>query len=786
MSAPVRISYERPKLYPKQRVAIFDPLDFQGNPARFSLIEASTKAGKAQPLDAIVYTPAGPKLMGDVRVGDMVLTPTGTAPVIGVHPQGERDVFRVTFSDGSSCEADGEHLWEIHQFRRAPKVVTTSELMTWPKWRFSRAWVPTIAPTRFTASRVPLDPYLVGALIGDGCLGGEVIRFASADEDIVDAVAAALPVGHNIVKEKNHDWRITAGRAAAVHREAGTHLAGMLAKLGLRGGSHEKRVPEVYRYNSIEIRRALLQGLLDTDGFVDKHGQPCIEQTSAELARDIEEVVQSLGGTVLTRLREVNGYRNKAGDFVQCRPVWRQVIRFADASWCFRLPRKRDAVRTKAKTGNRMLERIEFSRRAPAQCIAIDDPRHLYLTNAFIPTHNTAGCTAWIFEQGLFSPAHSNHWWVAPVYNQAKIAFRRVKRGIQANIRAATSVPDEPANPSPFTFHKPNESELFIELWSGQTLWFKSAEKPDNLYGDDVYSAVLDEASRMREESWFAIRSTLTHTRGKARMIGNVKGRSNWFYKLARKAQMGAKGLSFHKITAFDAVAAGVLDMDEIEEARDRLPENVFRELYLAEASEDDTNPFGYKHIEACLVDGLSEEEPVVIGIDLAKSSDWTVVIGLDRNMRVCGFERWQAPWRETKARIAALVGNTPALVDSTGVGDPVVEDLQSGLPYVEGFKFNISSKQRLMETLVVEIQQHRLRFPDGLIRQELDTFEYEVTRTMTKYTAPEGYHDDCVCSLALAALKFRERYPVLQSAVTPAEILRVSPWLGGQFQFGE
>lgn len=427
----------------------------------------------------------------------------------------------------------------------------------------------------------------------------------------------------------------------------------------------------------------------------------------------------------------------------------------------------------------------------PKQREAIFDPvDHLgnaarfSLIEASTKAGKTAGCTSWIFEQGIFAPRGSNHWWIAPVYGQAKIAFRRIKRGIQANIRDASSLADEPANASPFTFHRPNESELFIELFGGQTLWFKSAEKPDNLYGDDVHSAVLDEASRMREESWHAIRSTLTHTRGKARMIGNVKGRSNWFYKLARKAQMGAKGLAFYRITAFDAVAAGVLEMEEIEEARERLPEAVFRELYMAEASDDDTNPFGYKHIEACLTP-LSDQAPVVIGIDLAKSSDWTVVIGLDRGMRVCGFERWQAPWRETKARIAAIVDKTPALVDSTGVGDPVVEDLQSVLPFVEGFKFSSSSKQRLMESLVVEIQQRRIGFPDGIIRAELDTFEYEVVRTGTRYTAPAGFHDDAVMALALAALKYRELFPVLQSAVSPAEIIRVSPWLGG-FTHGE
>ena len=103
------LEYERPLLYPKQMAAIFDP-------HRYSLIEASTKAGKAQPLNALIYTPTGPKRMGEIHVGDNVLTPSGSARVVGVYPQGTREVWRVTFSDGTVVEADADHLWEITGF----------------------------------------------------------------------------------------------------------------------------------------------------------------------------------------------------------------------------------------------------------------------------------------------------------------------------------------------------------------------------------------------------------------------------------------------------------------------------------------------------------------------------------------------------------------------------------------------------------------------------------------------------------------------------------------------
>ncbi len=134
------------------------------------------------------------------------------------------------------------------------------------------------------------------------------------------------------------------------------------------------------------------------------------------------------------------------------------------------------------------------------------------------------------------------------MYGQAKIAFQRLKAGL------------------PRESYTANESDLTLTLINGARIVCKSAEKPDNLYGEDVYAAVFDEASRAREEAWHALRSTLTATRGKVRIIGNVKGRKNWAYKLARKAESGEPGMSYQKITAYDVIDAGILSEDEIED----------------------------------------------------------------------------------------------------------------------------------------------------------------------------------------------------------------------------
>lgn len=353
----------------------------------------------------------------------------------------------------------------------------------------------------------------------------------------------------------------------------------------------------------------------------------------------------------------------------------------------------------------------------------------------------TVSCIAWIIEQAILTGAPGRkYWWIAPSFSQAKIAHGRCKRGIEPVESRAT-----------------NETTLSITLLNGATIEFKSGEIPDNLYGENVYACVIDEASRVREDAWFAIRSTLTKTKGRVRIIGNIKGTKNWAYRLARRAEAGEPEMHFARLTCADAVKAGILDQEDIDSAKRELPEKVFNELYLSIPNEDGNNPFGLTHIRECVVPLASPKPARVFGVDLAKSVDWTVVIGLDGAGHVCKFERWQGPWTETKARILNVVGSVKTLVDSTGVGDPVLEDLQRARGGVfEGYNFTSESKQKLMEGLTVAIQQRKVHFTDGAIKAELDSFEYEYRgsggRSLgVRYSAPEGSHDDCVCALALA-----------------------------------
>lgn len=370
----------------------------------------------------------------------------------------------------------------------------------------------------------------------------------------------------------------------------------------------------------------------------------------------------------------------------------------------------------------------------------LDSVARYTVTEAATKVGKTASHIIWLFEQALQLKINQKAWWIAPTIGQAKIAFDRMKAQISNQ-----------------DFFKANESLRTITLITGGVIEFKSAERPDNLFGEDVYAAVFDEFTRAREQAWWALRSTLTSTGGKCKFIGNVKGKKNWGYRMGQKAKHGATGYEYFKITAYDAANEGMLTKDgrpfieEIEEAKLDLPENVFNELYLAEAGEDAANPFGLSFIRSN-IKPLSLLPPLYWGIDLAKSVDWTVITGLDKNNHVAHHSRFRKDWKQTKEAIISIVPkHQPVEIDSTGVGDPVVEDLQKHFNEMFGFKYTGPSKQQLMEGLVSSIQKNEISYPGGVITDELESFEYVYTRTGVRYNAPDGFHDDCVNSLALA-----------------------------------
>jgi hypothetical protein len=315
--------------------------------------------------------------------------------------------------------------------------------------------------------------------------------------------------------------------------------------------------------------------------------------------------------------------------------------------------------------------------------------------------------------------------YITPTYQLARVFFERLTQAV------------------PF---QSNKSELTIKFPNGGSVDFFTGERLDNLRGRKFHLVVVDEASFIPnlEDGWLnSIRPTLTDYKGRAIFLSTPKGK-NFFYSLFLKG--GEPDWEAFRFTTYDNP---YIDKGEIDDARTQLPEVVFEQEYMANPAENSSNPFGSSYIKQCTFP-ISPEQPIVYGVDLAKAVDWTVIIGLDRNGSVCHFDRFQKDWRQTKQTILSL-NKAPILIDSTGVGDPIFEDLQREGLAINGFKFSSTSKQQLMEGLSSAIQQRKITYPEGNIVNELEVFEYQYTATGVRYSAPPGFHDDCVMSLALA-----------------------------------
>lgn len=374
-----------------------DLFEFYGmKPLRGILLHGAPGCGKAQPLSSIVYTPSGPTKMGYIKIGQEVCTPNGkTAKVLGVFPQGEKDVFEITFSDGSKTRCCDEHLWDVETRNNYKSGVLSTNFirqkikMPDGKRIYS---IKTTKPVCFEQKQHKIHPYLMGALLAEGNFGS-CVQITICNQDMFDKVCRVLPEGYSLKQQDDPlrpcDYNITRDKNNG-HWLVDSVLTDEIRRLGLKGKlSHDKFIPYEYLIDSVENRLELIRGLMDGDGTVTKNGMGCsLSSSSKELAENFKFLIQSVGGVCNICDKETTYTYN--GEKLEGKISHRCFVSINNMTQLFSVDHKLDRIKEKTKRfTKRFIESIELVGKELCQCILIDDSDHLYLTDEFVVTHNT-------------------------------------------------------------------------------------------------------------------------------------------------------------------------------------------------------------------------------------------------------------------------------------------------------------------------------------------------------------------------------------------------------------
>ena len=380
-------------------------------PGNMTVIVARSGVGKMSTLSTKVLTPNGFTEMRNIYKGSKVTCPDGsTSTVTNIFDHKQKDIYRVHLNDGRYTDCGLEHLWKI--WGRDNKgvynwqIVDTAEIISHLKCPTKRVSLPLIEEVGVEQD-LPLDPYCVGAFIGDGCLSnGPIIE--SADEEVINRMKLALDsevsIKNDLRGSKSKAYRFLRKSEGYNGRENFVSLK--LKEIGLYGKrSWEKHIPEIYLNASFDQKIALIQGMMDTDGTLNKakgrdgersfYGALSYSTCSEQLAKDFQKLIWSIGGIAKIKTKET--FYKKDGVRINCRLSYRINIRFRNPKQLFYVSRKRD----KAPDSDQYqysdlkvrVDRVEkLPQKEDCRCIEIDHPDHLYVVDDYIVTHNTSLC----------------------------------------------------------------------------------------------------------------------------------------------------------------------------------------------------------------------------------------------------------------------------------------------------------------------------------------------------------------------------------------------------------
>lgn len=361
---------------------------------RFVILVGGGGTGKMEWVENLIPTPSGWKKFGDLEIGDEIFSEKGSiTKVLEIHPQGRKQLYKVEFNDGSFVEVGGEHLWTVWTEKQRdisllkdkkgrtgnPKVLTTLQIKENIHKRFT---IPITQAVQYPKKDLIIDPYVMGIIIGDGCIRDTCLGITSADEFILNKVKSKLIDNHSLKQNKNskYDFRIITNGSRNSYIK---YFNRKIIK------STDKFIPSEYLQSSIEDRIELLQGLMDSDGYIDKKGILLYTTVSEKLCNDFKELIQSLGGICKIKTK-IPKYTYK-GEKKEGKLSYNIHVNLPNGIQACSLPRKieRLNLNNRKYLPMRKIISIEPTEIKEAMCIAVDNPNELYLTKDFIVTHNT-------------------------------------------------------------------------------------------------------------------------------------------------------------------------------------------------------------------------------------------------------------------------------------------------------------------------------------------------------------------------------------------------------------
>ena len=668
------------------------------------VVKTGRQVGKVQPLSTRIHTPYGLKLLSDLKIGDEICGNDNNGTVLDIFPHTNHQFYKIKFCDGTETFAGLEHLWQVVDTRGNEKVVSTEEMLSkglfhtkangtkGMRWRM---YVPIV---KYASQELPIDPYLLGLLLGGGCIT-KGINITSNDEFIHDWCKDR----YDVYKQESKDRNCFAIRFTG---DSFQILRNQLKSLDLFGcKSHDKFIPELYLTCSYEQRLELLKGLMDTDGSY-KTGQKTYFSKSHMLAQGVQRLAKSLG--MYCNIKDKNVLYN--------------------------------GENSQTTTTNRKYQRvisIEKDKVSDGACISVSTIGETYVCDDINLTHNTTLAQIVGFQWAM-GRNDIKIGFALPTYKQCKNIFNRYKTMLkQMEDLGLVSFLAAP--------------EFSITFTNGSVIQFFTADN-DNFRGFTFDFLIADEACFIKNEIYHVLLPTVAvslskpiATRGKVLLLSTPKTK-NWFYDMTKSESPTIK------VHAFTSEEGGIISKEVLEEIKRMTPDFIFANEYLGEFLDSGAGLF--KFIPC--IKNVEDTRGTVAGLDIGSKQDSTVLTIMNKTGNVIHISKFKHQEYEIILQSVKIqlekFGSPKVFIESNGVGQMPYEYLKK----IYGNRTNewitsSNSKRDIIHQLILDFNTRDITIPDDeTLKEELDNFTCEWVNGKPRFEGSNGTHDDHVMSLAI------------------------------------